>query len=440
MQGRADSETYAAAISKVVQVAAQAPAFRAHLAEVLAGRAFKGSQRSREFLRYVVERALAGEFEELRERNIGIAVFARRPDYDTAEDAIVRVTASDVRKRLLQHYGDPGVTSRLRIELPAGCYVPEFRTLPSVSPEAPAPAEPAPRPPSPARRLKWAVVCALAGLAAVAAVWAAQSRLLLSRIPPPNLISLAFQDSSGPIQIVTSDDAYVLIQVLLGRHFTLQEYEDLNYLALPDLVREKHLERFWSSLSTRQIANLGDLQNAGRIADDLRRRDWQANVRHARQAHARDFRSGNFILFGGTFSNPWAGLFSSDEANFTTAPGLSDPPGLPPTILNRQPRPGESPSYSVTVDQATGRIITYARIRLCENASHTARALLVAGGSMSSTEMAGEYLLRPEAVAGAARMLGVPAGARLPECELLLRVTEFNEVGEGVELIACRRK
>jgi hypothetical protein len=59
---------------------------------------------------------------------------------------------------------------------------------------------------------------------------------------------------------------------------------------------------------------------------------------------------------------------------------------------------------------------------------------------MSSTEMAGEYLLRPEAVAGAARMLGVPAGARLPECELLLRVTEFNEVGEGVELIACRRK
>jgi hypothetical protein len=286
-------------------------------------------------------------------------------------------------------------------------------------------------------------VCALATIAAIMVVLAAQSRVLVSRIPPPNLISLAFQESPGPIQIVTSDDAFVLIQMLLGRHFTLQEYEDLNYLALPDLVREKHLERFWSSLSTRQITNVGDLQNAGRIADDLRRRDWQAIVRHARQAHARDFRSGNFILFGGSFSNPWAELFSSDQANFTTEstpPGPAAVPGMPPTIINRQPRPGEPPSYTVTVDHATGRVTTYARIRLCENASHTARVLLVAGVSMSSTEMAGEYLLRPEAVAGAARMLGVPVGARVPECELLLRVTEFNEVGEGVELIACRRK
>ena len=85
-----------------------------------------------------------------------------------------------------------------------------------------------------------------------------------------------------------------LMQVLLDRRFTLEEYENLTYMNVPDFVREKDLLRFWGSLSTRQITNVGDLQNANRIAGDLQAKGWDTTIRQARQMHARSFRTGNF--------------------------------------------------------------------------------------------------------------------------------------------------
>jgi hypothetical protein len=97
-----------------------------HLKEVLEGDAFRGSHRSGQFLKHIVDRAIAGRFDSLKERVIGIEVFGRSPSYDTGTDAIVRVTASDVRKRLLQHYGRPGTPPEFRISLPSGSYIPKI--------------------------------------------------------------------------------------------------------------------------------------------------------------------------------------------------------------------------------------------------------------------------------------------------------------------------
>jgi len=41
-----------------------------------------------------------------------------RPSFDTGEDAIVRVTASDVRRLLRQHYRTCGSSCEFRIRLP----------------------------------------------------------------------------------------------------------------------------------------------------------------------------------------------------------------------------------------------------------------------------------------------------------------------------------
>ena len=51
------------------------------------------------FLRYLVERALDGRGDQLKERTIGVDVFGRDAAYDTGKDAIVRVSANGVRKR-----------------------------------------------------------------------------------------------------------------------------------------------------------------------------------------------------------------------------------------------------------------------------------------------------------------------------------------------------
>src|SRR5580658_4530104 len=97
-----------------------------HLKEVIEGDVFKGSHRSGQFLQYIVDQAIAGHVDSLKERVIGMELFGRSASYDTGDDAIVRVTASDVRKRLLQHYGRYGATSGFRISLPSGSYIPEI--------------------------------------------------------------------------------------------------------------------------------------------------------------------------------------------------------------------------------------------------------------------------------------------------------------------------
>lgn len=76
---------------------------RAHLATVLRSNAFRASPRCQEFLSHVVELALAGKRDELKERLIGVHLFGRDVAYDTGEDPIVRVKANEVRKRLAQN-------------------------------------------------------------------------------------------------------------------------------------------------------------------------------------------------------------------------------------------------------------------------------------------------------------------------------------------------
>jgi hypothetical protein len=96
-----------------------------HLNELLGCEAFAGSRRSQAFLRYVVEEALAGRGLEIKERNIAIDVFSRGSDFDPQCDSIVRVCATEVRKRLAWAY-EAGVGHNLRIELPVGNYHPVF--------------------------------------------------------------------------------------------------------------------------------------------------------------------------------------------------------------------------------------------------------------------------------------------------------------------------
>jgi hypothetical protein len=88
---------------------------------------FSHSQRYPCFLNYVVHQTLQGHQDDLKERNIGIEAFGRAPKYDLNEDPIVRVTASEVRRRLAQYYYESEHHNELRIELRPGSYVPEFK-------------------------------------------------------------------------------------------------------------------------------------------------------------------------------------------------------------------------------------------------------------------------------------------------------------------------
>jgi hypothetical protein len=101
------------------------------LDQILRSPRFRDSQQLQTLLRYVVEEAVKGNDENLKERLIGIYVFGRRPDYDTAEDPIVRSRMGLLRKRLAQYYeGEAAEQTPVQIVIPNGTYRPAFVSRP----------------------------------------------------------------------------------------------------------------------------------------------------------------------------------------------------------------------------------------------------------------------------------------------------------------------
>jgi adenylate cyclase len=113
------------------------------LARIFESRDFDASPRSRGFLRYIVEEALAGRQERLTQAAIATKVFDRREDFDPTVDPIVRIQAGRLRRSLERYYLLAGPGDPVRIELPRGGYVPVMRrTTPSEKTESRAAEDP----------------------------------------------------------------------------------------------------------------------------------------------------------------------------------------------------------------------------------------------------------------------------------------------------------
>jgi hypothetical protein len=97
------------------------------LDRILLSGPFKGSKQCQTLLRFLVENSLKNENCTLKERTIGVEVFGRPLDYNTADDPIVRARVGEVRKRLAQYYlGAEGQTSSVKITIKSGSYRPTF--------------------------------------------------------------------------------------------------------------------------------------------------------------------------------------------------------------------------------------------------------------------------------------------------------------------------
>ena len=97
------------------------------LDRILSNPVFRSSKRYPALLKFVVEQTLDGRVEDIKERVLGIEVFGRSPDYDTNSDHVVRTAAGEVRKRLAQYYMEAGRDDEIRIDVPSGSYVAQFR-------------------------------------------------------------------------------------------------------------------------------------------------------------------------------------------------------------------------------------------------------------------------------------------------------------------------
>jgi TolB-like protein len=122
---------------------------RTQLERILRSEAFAGAGRHSRVLRYLVERTLAGDGDQLKEYVLGTEAFDRPDSYDPRIDSIVRVEVRRLRSRLDDYYRGPGATDPVLISIPRGAYVPVFggrdsRPAPDMaSPAVPAEVQPA---------------------------------------------------------------------------------------------------------------------------------------------------------------------------------------------------------------------------------------------------------------------------------------------------------
>jgi len=103
-------------------------AIRNQLDRILQSSKFRGSDKQRTFLRFVVDETLADRASQLKGYTIAVAVYGRKEDFDPQVDPIVRVEAGRLRRALEHYYLTAGKDDPVRIEIPKGGYVPTFHS------------------------------------------------------------------------------------------------------------------------------------------------------------------------------------------------------------------------------------------------------------------------------------------------------------------------
>jgi hypothetical protein len=352
----------------------------AELGRILESHHFRTSKKCSRFFRHIVEAALAGHFESLKERTLGIDVFEREPDYDTNQDPVVRGTAGEVRKRLAQYYLE-AEDGKLRLGLPAGSYVPELHSTalerPKLIPAAQPPRERAVRRHS---RIPPLVVggslCALAAIS----VWLLLRPTNLDRFWGPALSGKSVLVCMGQPQYYTFH--FNTAQVLnswFADGVDSGKAPPINSVPLHEIVP------MWD----KSVA-LADAQAFSRLVNLFARRRRQVDLRGDRLVSLSDLRSQPSVLIG-AFNNDWT-LNLTGELRFYF---YMDPTTRVQMIRDHQ-KPAET-DWKLVDAWPPGKDIVedYALVTRVVNRT-TERTTIVLGGiSQYGTEAAAEFVTEP---------------------------------------------
>jgi hypothetical protein len=434
-------------LDRVLNNPEQVQALRAHLDELAEGVAFRGSHRSQQFLRHIIEKALQGSIDQLKERTIGIELFHRVPAYDTGEDAIVRVTASDVRRRLLQHYGRYGETARFRILLPSGSYVPEIECLPfaasapdilplsPVSADEPALAAPASSSEAPVRprRNGWSFVAVAVVLGVLVVIiplafghWKSSSSTAADDLPWKAIFR-----PGHTVELITSDPNLEQLQELTGSDISVSEYANQRYVdGLQALTPvQQQFYQFYLHADDAAVVDTPLAVNIARLAPA----SVPFIVRSARTLRVSDMQTGDsLVLIGSPRSNPWFDFFENQlDFRFVFRKDLNQE-----IIQNLHPRPGERAIYSPTA-RGFGTGESFAIIALVQDPGRSGPVLLLAGADGEGTEAAGHLVTDLPRLHRAMSSCHTPTGAPLQDFELLVRLDTMAGSPGTVEIEAC---
>jgi hypothetical protein len=373
---------------------------------ILGADRFRQAKSLEKFLRYVVARKLDGAENELKEYTIGLDVFQRGADYDPRRDAVVRVQANVLRKRMASYYEEEGAGDELIIEMPKGHYVPRFYfrsgiTGLEVRVEAPAaPAEPIISPSQ-----SWAALPRLTARGSVMTAFIFVLGLLTA---------FAFQRwrgagilaerniESAPQPAATIDPVYLPLwekffepgaQNLLA--YGTPQFFTANGVFLRDVeINSPHEAGLSSRLMSLRKASHLDFQPT-EIYTGVGETHGVYLLTRFFSKTARDLRVTRSQTVGWDEMKNANVIILSSMRFHTLAKDLPYPsdfvinPGIAHTIINTRPQVGEASTYG-------GGAGEYATLTVWPGKLHQRRVMILSGSTTWATLAAAEYVTDPE--------------------------------------------
>lgn len=410
---------------------------------ICSSRHLRRSQRLSSFLTFICSETLSGNGDTLCEQIIGQRVFGRAPDYDPTSDNIVRVEASQLRKRLESYFADEGSMESVIIRVPKGGYVPVFEPAPRA--ELPPPIAASPLPPvvlSDRGGNRRTLMLGIAALLLATAGVVLYQRLSHSEAPgtqtsrvhlPPLFAAFWSRifDEHRPTLLCVADSNLSLLQDLQGESISLTDYTSGQFLAS---VRKKagneESGRILSEIASRYYTSLGDATAIAR----LMMVNWNhgpVSVRYARDLHIRDLRSGNAILLGSARSNPWVGLLDQKRRFHIE----HDTKLNRPILRDRRPENGK-PSVYISGAKGEKPYDAYGIASMVPNLEGTGDVILVAGSNMQGTEAATEFLTNGATFEEFLRKIGWRPDRPLPVFEVVVKLVTIGGSPISSEIFA----
>ena len=396
------------------------------LQRILAAPDFLRSPQLAKFLLYVCNTTFEGREQNLSEQHIGVEVFGREPNYDSAADTIVRSHALRLRRRLEQYFQRAGQQEPLHLVIPRGGYIPLFIPK-SSSPEVLDPQAPnvvassgvmrpeidqthdanteevpnfiaiagvraaseseVPADSSSHGLLGYRVTVAILTLVSMSLV-VVLALHLRTHIPIKrhHLLWGRLFTEDEPTQIVLGDSGLVLFHAVAREYVSLHDYlsDDVSRQMPevehvdPDFAKFLLHRRYTSMVDATTLTHLLRLPEA--VPD-------RTLVHYSRDMHLNDFKTGNIIMIGAQEAVPWVELFEN-HMDFCFSIENADKHA---SFVDRHPMPGEATEYNSVSTVTKGKV--YSVVAFLPNLSGTGNVLILEGLSMAGTEAAVDLVM-----------------------------------------------
>lgn len=402
---------------------------------IVASPSFQKSARLRDLLRYMAERTLHGQAQDLTEHRIGSAVFGKSKDYSVVEDSSVRVHVRQLRLKLHEYFDGEGRDEPCIVEIPKGAYTTQFRT-----PEQRAAAKPAV--PIESRGFKsWLQVLPWA-LAAIfftttLAAWL-HHPAATKPAPPPWPLAALFDPGNHPVQIVVADINYGMTRLVDEQPVTLERYLSPSYRSGEDLSNDHPTPRelrMMKYLSGSLLTSYADVVVSTALMRLSGNSNQQFTIRSARELRPRDLETGSFVFVGSPSSNPWVSYFQ-DKLNFQEREGTVGESTK--YFQNLHPKAGEQQTYrGLVFTGSSGE--DYATISLLPLPNGGGRVLILQGLQQEGTEAAGLFLADEDNRQKLQKALGISGSPNQPVYfEALIRTYAIAGSSNATSIIATR--